>query len=359
MRWALLRDGNGASLEKVREVMPRGIRRSLYLVHQYTGFVFAAYLVVICASGTALVLLENQIEGYRDYLMLRVPVRAHKLSIGEVYARAARAHPVKRNRHILLSCSSGCTYDVSFDDGPNRLDVLIDPYTGTILKTVVWERTAIGILYGLHGSLFMGDVGETVNAAAGLSLIVLGCTGLLLWRGRFGYRLNYDLHRIIGAVAVAFLLMWAVTAAGQVLLTDPPEPIGNVEPAKPAKSLSFDRLVGIGNAALPGELTFVYPGRGTVVVRKRVPGDPDPYGYSYVAVDGAGRIRQVYDARTFPLSWRIRKAMYAVHIGAPGGPVLRALYAIVGLAPAALFVTAFSMWLRKLKRSKRRIIHPR
>lgn len=349
MRWALLRDGNGAFLEKERRVTPRGIRRSMYLVHQYTGFIFAAYLIVICASGTALVLEENQIEGYRDYLMLRVPVRAQKMSVGEVYAIAARAYPDSRYRHILLSCPSGCTYDVSFDDGPNRLDVLVDPYTGRILKTVLWEHTAVGMLYGLHGSLFMGDLGETVNAAAGLSLIVLGCTGLLLWRGRFGYRLSYDLHRVVGAVAVAFLLMWAITAAGQVFLTDPAEPITDVEPSKPAKSLSLDRRIGIANAALPGELTFVYFGRGTVVVRKRVPGDPDPYGYSYVAVDGAGRVTQVYDARTFPLSWRVRKAMYAVHIGAPGGPVLRALYAIIGLAPAALFLTAFLMWLRKLK----------
>jgi uncharacterized iron-regulated membrane protein len=184
-------------------------------------------------------------------------------------------------------------------------------------------------------------------------LIVLGCTGIYLWPWRFRLRWNaLDLHRTIGVFAAAFLFMWALTAAGQVFWDEPDEPIA------PAPShgtaLGLDRLVAIGNAALPGELTFVYPpANGVVVVRKRVPGDPDPYGYSYVAVDAhAGLVVQVYDARTFPPSWRVRTAMYAVHIGAPGGPVLRALYALFGLAPAVLFVTAFLMWRKKLKRSE-------
>lgn len=300
----------------------------------------------------ALVLLENQIDGYRDYLMARVPVRAHVLSIGGVLGVAERANPGKRVRHVLLSCPSGCTYDVSFDDGANRLDVLVDPYTGAILKTVVWEQTAIGVLYRLHGSLFMGDTGETINAAAGLSLILLGCTGFYLWPKRIRLHWNArDLHRTIGIVAVAFLLMWSLTAAAQVFWDDPAEPIAPVETH--GNALPLDRLISAGNAALPGELTLVYPAaRGTVVIRKRVPGDPDQYGYSYVAVDvTTGRVAQLYDARTFPLLWRVREAMYTVHTGAPGGSVLRALYAVFGLAPAALFLTAFFMWLGKLGRS--------
>lgn len=328
-------------------------RRLLFLVHQYTGFICAAYLIVVCTSGTALLLLENQIEGYRDYLMVRVPVRTGTLSLADIASIAQRANPGKRVRHILLSCPSGCTYDVSFDEGSNRRDVLVDPSTGEILKTLVWEHTTIGTLYRLHGSLFAGDAGEAINAAAGLSLIVLGCTGIYLWPRRIRLRFNaLDLHRAVGIFAVAFLVMWSVTAAAQVFLPDTDEPIAPV--AATGGELPLDRLVAIGNAALPGELTFVYPpSRGTVVVRKRVPGDPDQYGYSYVAVDAhTGRVAQVYDARSFPLSWRIREAMYSVHTGAPGGPVLRALYAVFGLAPAMLFATAFLMWLRKLKRSE-------
>ena len=340
---------------------PRGVRRLLLLVHQYTGFIFAAYLIVVCVSGAVLLLLENGINGYRDYLMVRVPVRQRTVPLSQIVRSVERANPGLRVRHVLLSCPSGCTYDVSMDFGPNRLDALVDPYTGAIVKTVVWERTAIGVLYSLHGSLFSGDLGEAVNAAAGLSLVVLGCTGLYLWPGwkgiRLGfsvkwpaqpYRLSYDLHKIAGIVSVSFLLMWAVTAAAQVFWADPPEPIARSGTPSNTKALSFDRRVSVGSAALPGEVTFIYPTE-PLVVRKRVPGDPDPYGYSYVAVNLAGRVTQVYDVRSFPLSWRVREAMYAVHIGSPGGPVLRVVYAIIGVMPAVLFLTAFSMWLYKLK----------
>lgn len=341
----------------------RELRGLLLLLHQYAGFIFAAYLIVVCVSGTVLLLLEDHIPDYRDYLMLRVPAGQSRVSLAQMIRSVERANRGKRVYHILRSCESGCTYDVSMHDGADRLDALVDPYTGKILRTAVWEQTPIGILYNLHGNLFYGDTGAEINGIAGLSLIFLGVTGLCLWPGwrafrraftiklRGGaYRVSFDVHKIIGFTAVSFLFMWSLTAAGQVLWPEPPEPIFPVQTG--GSTLSLDELAQTGNSALPGQLTVVYmPSHGTLVVRKRVPGDLDPYGYSYVAVDThTGKVIQVYDARTFPLPWRIRAAMYAIHIGAPGGIVLRLAYAVFGLAPAFLFLTAFLMWLYKLRR---------
>lgn len=342
----------------------RELRQVLVLLHQYAGFIFAAYLIVVCVSGSVLLLLEDQINEYRDYLMVRVPNIHRKVSLTQMIRSVEQANPGRQVYHILKSCDNGCTYDLSMHDGSDRLDALVDPYTGKILRTVVWEQTTIGVLYNLHGNLFYGDTGAEINGLAGLSLILLGVTGLYLWPGwrairrgltiklRGGaYRVSYDVHKIIGFSAVSFLLMWSLTAAGQVLWAEPPEPIFSRQTT--GSELSVDQLAQIGDSALPGQLTFVYmPTHGTLVVRKRVRGDPDPYGYSYVAVDThTGKVAQVYDARTFPILWRIRAAMYAIHIGAPGGIVLRLAYAVFGLAPALLFLTAFLMWLYKLKRN--------
>jgi uncharacterized iron-regulated membrane protein len=342
----------------------RDLRQQVLVLHQYTGFIFAAYLIVVCASGTALIVLENQISDYRDYLMLRVPIHHSKVSLAQMVRSVEEANPGKRIYHILESCDRGCTYDASMHDGDNRLDALVDPYTAKVLRTVVWEQTPIGILYNLHGNLFYGDTGAEINAIAGLSLVIMGITGLYLWPGwqaiRRGftikllggaYRLNYDLHKVIGLTAVSFLLMWSLTAAGQVLWSEPPEPLLSTQSG--GAPLSLDKLAQIGDSALPGQLTMVYmPTQGTLVVRKRVPGDVDPYGYSYVVVDAhTGKVTQVYDERTFALLWRVRAAMYAIHIGAPGGMTLRLAYAVVGLAPALLFLTAFLMWRYKLKRT--------
>ncbi|HTU81896.1 MAG TPA: PepSY-associated TM helix domain-containing protein [Candidatus Acidoferrales bacterium] len=336
--------------------------RTIFAVHQFAGFVFGAYLIVVCGTGAAILMLENQIAGYRDYPMLPVPIRAHQATLARMVQTVQRANPRTPVYHILESCARGCTYDLSMHAERGRLDALVDPFTGAIVKTVQWDRTPIGVLYRLHGSLMAGDIGETVNAIAGLSAVLLGATGLALWPGwrspRRGFtiawrgtpfRINYDLHKLAGITAVLFLFMWALTAAGQVFWPEPPEPIP--ESREAGRALGLDRLAEIGNAALPGELTFVYTAAGgTVVVRKRVPGDPDPYGYSYVAVDArTGTIRRVYDIRKFPLPWRIRAALYAVHIGSPGGTVLRSIYAVAGLAPALLFTTALLMWLNQVR----------
>ena len=342
------------------------VRRIFRLVHQYTGFIFAGYLIVVCASGSALILLENQIAGYRDYAMLRVPVRERKVALSDMVAAVQRANPGKQVYHILASCPSGCTYDLSMHSGADRLDALVDPYTGAILRTIDWDATPVGVLYRLHGSLFSGDAGETVNAIAGLSLVVLAATGLYLWPWRRGlqkgfvinwrgttYRVCYDLHKATGIIAVAFLAMWALTAAGQIFWPEPPEAIAAARSTGTVRTLGA--LVRIGDSALPGEITFVsLLSHGTIVVRKRVPGDPDPYGYSYIAVEAhTGKVIQAYDFRAFPPLWRFRAALYAIHIGAPGGLALRLVYAIAGLAPAVLFTTAFLMWLKTLKRAPR------
>ena len=183
----------------------------LLLLHQYSGFIFAAYLIVICLSGSALVWLENPLGGYRDYTQTSVPVLAQKVLLSEMVQTVERANPGKRVYHVLESCPSGCSYNLSLHDGPNRLDVLVDPYTGKIVGSEVWERSVVGWLYRLHADLFAGDSGEAINATIGLSVIIVTLTGLYLWPGwqqskhgftirwRGGsYRINYDLHKVVG-----------------------------------------------------------------------------------------------------------------------------------------------------------------
>ncbi len=304
--------------------MSRNFRKIVLLLHQYCGFIFAAYLIVVCVSGSALVLLENQISGYRDYAQMNVPASAHKVSLSEMIQTVERANPGKRVYHVLESCQSDCTYNLSMHDGPNRLDVLVDPYTGKIVRSEIWERSAIGFLHSLHAELFAGDAGEAINATIGLSLIIMTLSGLYLWPGwqlpkhgftirwRGGsYRINYDIHKVVGIVSLCFLLMWSLTAAGLGLWPSPPEQPANAIHKPGARAEAFDTLVKTGDSALGGTLTFAFtPSNGIVVVRKQVPGDFDPYGYSYVAVNEySGRVIQIQDVRMLPLPARINMAM--------------------------------------------------
>ena len=351
----------------------RRFRQVVLLLHQYAGFAFAVYLIVVCVSGAILVLLENQISDYRDYPMENVPVQKEKVTLTQMVRSVERANPGRQVFQIFESCPAGCSYDLSMYDAPDReldhVDALVNPYTGTIIRTSAFEKSPVGFLSNLHGYLFLGETGKLINAIAAGSLIVIGLSGLYLWPGwqalRNGftikwrgsaYRINYDIHKVLGIFALSFLLMWAITGSSLVLWQEPAQKIAPVQQPRGGHAESLDALVRAGDPSLPGELLYIYTAHdGTVLLRKRVPGDLDPYGDSVVAVNEyTGKVTQVYDVRSLPFISRLNLAMFPIHFGSPGGIVLRWIYIIMGVSPAVLFPTAFLMWLFKLKRVESR-----
>ncbi|HET9342368.1 MAG TPA: PepSY-associated TM helix domain-containing protein [Candidatus Eremiobacteraceae bacterium] len=343
------------------------MRQAIFTIHKYLGFTVGAYLIVICATGAALVFLENQISDFRDFPMKHVQARPKMQSLDAILATADRAYPASHVTHILESCDSGCTYDVSFaqPDG-GRLDVLVDPYTAHIVGSVLRSRTAIGRLYEFHANLFAGDEGSLINSAIGSVALLLVLTGAYMWPGwkrpsrGFSvkwtggrWRVNFDIHKIVGIVSVAFLVLIIASGIGGVFVQEPPVTQSSSTPAHGNRSLLLDQLVADANEALPGTITMVYPpatADSTVVVREIVAGDPDPYGWSYVSVDRfTGRVVAMNDATKWPLAWRAYMWLYPLHIGSAGGYALRFVYVLVAFAPVVLYLTAFLMWLKRLE----------
>jgi uncharacterized iron-regulated membrane protein len=347
------------------------MRKALFIIHQYLGFTVGIYLIVICATGALLILLENRIDEFRDYPMERVPVGASLHSLDAIVASAQHAYPGGSATHVLLSCPSGCTYDVTLRDARGRrIDALVDPYTLRVVKVVPWDRSAVGLLYELHANLFAGDNGSMINSMIGFVAVLQVLTGLLLWPGWIrlnrgfsikwradGWRLNFDLHKVTGIVAFAFLIFIVCSGAAGVIFPEPPtEAAARIRPAIAARPLSLDELVLHADRALPGRVTMVYTAQGNsalVRVRKIVPGDPDPYGWSNVALDRySGEVVSVYDVAKWPLWWRIYTYFYPLHIGSIGGYALRSLYVVLATAPIVLYFTAFLMWLNRLRRDE-------
>ena len=344
------------------------MRQAIFTIHKYLGFTVGAYFIVICATGAALVLLEDQIPGFRDFPVRHVAVRAQTKSLEEILASATSAYPGRHVTHILKSCGSGCTYDVSIaqPDG-DRLDVLVDPYTAQVVGTLLRSRSAIGQLYEFHANLFEGDEGSIVNSAIGVVALLLVLSGAYMWPGwkrpsrgfavkwRGGqWRVNFDIHKIIGIVSVSFFVLIVGSGIGGVFLQEPPVTGSSTSTSRGGDALPLDTLVADADAALPGAITMIYPPAtrdSTVVVRKVVPGDPDPYGWSYVSVDRyTGKVVALNDSTKWPLAWRAYTWLYPLHIGSAGGYPLRYAYLAIALAPAGLYSTGFLMWLKRVKR---------
>jgi uncharacterized iron-regulated membrane protein len=139
------------------------IRRIVFQLHLWSGILLGFYVVVVCASGSALV-FRNDIYDWLE--------------------SGGKAFTYKRALYHWLS----------------------------------W-------LGKLHGSLLLDSTGMTANAVGGFLLAALCLTGMIVWwpgvgswrralaiHARAGWRrLVFDLHGVVGFWTFAVLLMWGLT----------------------------------------------------------------------------------------------------------------------------------------------------
>jgi uncharacterized iron-regulated membrane protein len=200
--------------------------------------------------------------------------------------------------------------------------ILLISVTGSVLVyrnelfRAAWSGSAINIefvqfLMDLHDNLLGGDVGRTVNGIGAILTLLLALTGLFIWwpgirrwrrslslrRGIGWRRFVWDLHSAIGIWSFALIFMFALSG---VYLAFPDAFHSLADPTQP--DLVDDILYW---------LAFLHFGR----------------------IDGIG-----------------------IPCDGPGvcDQTIKAIWAIFGLAPAAMFVTGSIMWWNRVLRRWRR-----
>ena len=351
------------------------MRPFVFVLHKYLGLFIGLYFIVITVTGALLILLENPIDNFLDYPVVHVNAESKKQPLMKMLQTVERAHPNNAVRHILKSCERGCTYDFTISrGGDDHIDVLVDPYTARIVQTSLWSATPVGFMYSFHANLFAGQTGSRINAYVSLAAILLVITGLYLWPGwrKLGnaftikwhatvWRLNFDVHKIVGFTCALFFIYIVITGIATVFINEPVLSHPQVtEPRALHPRLDLDMLVSIADRALPGRITMIDPPTTSTAplrIRKVVPGDPDPYGWSYVSVDqSSGAVIEREDTTKWPLLWRVYTYFYPLHIGSVGGYPLRFLYVMLALAPLVLYLTGFLMWLDRLRRDEQIVL---
>jgi uncharacterized iron-regulated membrane protein len=262
--------------------------------------------------------------------------------------------------------------------------VYLDAYSGELLGE---RRTAdhpLGFLFALHTKLLSGENGEQVVGIGGLLLVLLGATGVVLWwPGKQGFRkgfsvqwraswkrVNFDLHRVTGAIVVTLLALIAVTGAAMVWSSQVTEwtyrAFGMKPPRKPtakaapgSRPLSLDELLARADAALPGavttRITLASKPTAPVAFRKKFPAELHPNGTSFVYLDQhTGAVLQVENALEARTPSRLLNLRYPLHIGRFGGWPVRVAYVLVGLTPLLLFTTGCLMWWNRVWVPRRR-----
>lgn len=350
-------------------------------VHLWMGLTLGGLFALLGVTGSALVFYP-EIDA-----LLHPEVRAEASAAPDwdrALATVRNAYPDKAGPWRFEVTGTGGAIPARYYNPPETAGrdfapmlVWLSPDGAQVLRRDYWGDTAMTFLYDLHYRLLMGKTGAVVLGIAGLALMGLLVTGLIVWwpKGPLAKALRYkrsapplrrgrDQHKLAGLSGLILLLL--LTGTGVMLeLPDESDALMSTV-AGPADTLpaptstrwegrqiAVSTVVGAAHTALPdARLAWIEvpgPGDGTFRLRMQQPGDPSRrFPHSFVWVDQySGRVLAVYDRDKAGALSTLNSWVHPLHDGSFAGLASRILTVIAGLLPLVLFWTGFAQWRRK------------
>jgi uncharacterized iron-regulated membrane protein len=296
----------------IRQPQKVWLRRALFQVHLWTGLALGLYVVMLSITGSALV-YRNELDRLFATPRPTFDPKATRLTTEQLQAKAEGLYPgwtVTRVGDRITRRNP--TIEVWVERGGEKKERLFNPYTGEDLGASVTQGEYFVLwLARLHDELLLDRPGRYWNGVGSAIFCVTAITGLVVWwpgvsrwkrslgvKWSSGWRrFNWDLHSAIGFWLFLFMLMWGISG----FYLGVPEPFSNfVDSISDPEAILGER---------PGDVV---------------------------------------------LTWLTR-----LHFGRwRDAPVLKAVWAIVGLIPAVMLVTGVIMWWNRVLRKRANVIEP-
>jgi uncharacterized iron-regulated membrane protein len=391
----------------------RPIRRALVVTHRWPALILGIFLIAETTSG-AVLLYEAGIFKAAHPQMYEHTSSATPISAVAAIEVVKKADP--EFAPVWVNVQGG-VYFVGNADYTTMYSV--DPGNGHVNGSINRDRGIMGFLVNLHdcalscegytgyvswlganiptgGITFLNDLtwGAVILGLLGLLLILLAVTGLITWwpgrkklshgfrvrmgKGRFAR--DYDLHNVIGIVAIPFLLMWGITGAAfefpvvakawlAVTGGSQPDPakydFTPAEAAKGAKKITVEQAISVAKKQVKGDVVWI-----------ALPTDDSPYyDIEFVGGYGAYKYGSVYPSDVYvninpydatdlkvmdsgansPAPNRFYdKFLEPTHFGWNVNGWWRIIWAALGITPLLLLITSISTWLYRHGTQKRR-----
>lgn len=356
------------------------IRKIVLQVHLYLGLVAGLFLIVLGLTGSIMA-FEGDIDHWLHPGMWYVADGPQPLPEGELIAAVERQFAPARVAVAQLSQRRNLAQSMQLTD---RSAVTVNPYTGAVLgrrtgptRTDRW----LGTIHQIHLRL-AGDfrapwarAGKLAVSYAGLALVVLVPTGLILWwrRKRVSiywkaswFKILFDTHQVIGIYAGVFLWVaaftgiligfdWGETAIYALTHSHRPNfgrpPASG--PAPGAQPIGVDRAIAVARAAIPNaavDMLFLpQNANGAYGVVLRVPEETSGSAHSSVVVDQfSGKALEVHNFLTDSEGYRWIRFNRSIHTGDIGGLAGHIVMSLSSLLLVVMVVTGIVIWLKKL-----------
>ncbi len=357
------------------------MRKILLKIHLYVALAAALFVVILGTTGSIMAFESELDRLFNPGLYSVNPAQSAPLSASAIIAALKKGYPGSKVVTLAFSGKPGESYAAGLSTGQ---EVFVDEYTGRILG----ERTGATFLdyvHQVHLRLLAGQTGKTIVSVAGICMLILVLSGIVLWwrYKQFSIKFDgslvramFDIHTVTGIYSALFLLCLSATGIviayeGSVLswlyrVTDT-RPIARYAPStvKPgAMSISPDRAIEISRQAIPGALPLlvIFPGgpRDPYNVRMHFPEDLTPGGRSWVILDQySGDVLVAQNSRTAPGPTRADILNRAIHTGDVFGTISKTVGSLSSLLVVVQAVTGIVLWWKRDKRKVRSQASPR
>jgi uncharacterized iron-regulated membrane protein len=359
---------------------PRASRLRLWMfnIHLYAGLALGIVITLVGLTGSLLV-YKPETERLLSAAMATVQPLQDTVPVQELYRNVHAFRPSDRIDRLYTwgGPTAAWMFRTIRPDG-RRQYIYVDQYRGAVRGEYVMDGSALQWMYELHDNLLLGKRGLVANGFGALLLCVLCITGLVIWwpgirrvitgfhfHPRAGWKTqNYDIHKILGFLAVLPLAVLAISGAyyafpesyrkiagqltGTVSYFEPPRS----HPAN-GQVASLDKVFAVAMQTIPDAeltiLTFPIGRDGSFVVRKKLAGDWSRLGNQYLYIDRySGGVLRVDLLDRLPLGARLVSSMSPLHYGSFGGNWSRILWIFAGLVPGVLSISGFLMWWNRV-----------
>lgn len=377
------------NIKLMKGVLKMKARKVMQKLHLWLSLATGVIIALICLTGSVLLFKHeiNRLMYPEMYTTTPGPV----ISYQEAAEKVRAAYPDHQIDWLQTHHDGGSGGMYAFwikDDKDVWQNILMDPGSGKILGDME-TNGFLHLMNDIHAHLLLEDhYGNEIVTNLGLIMLFLIISGIYLWwpglkdwvqgfklrRNKGAYLLNYDIHKVLGAVFIPVLLAVSLTGACffwadkvakvfgyESAWSEPAEEVITVKPL-PQGTLSLDKIAAISEAAIPGSKTTWLR-----VPNKPEEGKPETafdtwllgpgfnaaeWGDYVVYVDQySGKVLYKKDMAAMGLYYE--QWMFPLHVGSFLGFTGKVIWAVGGVIPSVLIGTGLYMWVYKRNKKKK------
>ncbi|NEU09361.1 PepSY domain-containing protein [Flavihumibacter sp. R14] len=369
-------------------------KKLLWRIHHWAGLYFGIVIAVLSITGALAVFIpEIDLLIQKQYYNVSSSP-SDKLNINRSVERVKAQYPDMSGLLVDLPEKAGQVAGLNFFvKGETKADqkryyFFVDAGSDLIVGSRDQQNSLANYLRQIHVRLYEGFWGRQLVGLAGIALLVLAVTGLLIYRdfmkrqpypkvrqGR-GLRIVLaDWHKLLGISALAFNLVIAITGGWlglqPKLMTwfDMKTPNNFkapevVNPEADRKTMiQWDEVMEASKKQFPDlsptAIRGSDDGSSTVTLVGDIKGQVYERNANMLVLSKTD-LKPVfkYDIREQPFSHKFYFVQEALHFGNFGGLGLKILYTILGLTSGFLSISGFIVYLYRMDKKKERRLSP-